>query len=148
MRVKQHVISSQQRHKQRHTFSPAKLSDAQRQLFRESERQHLAPVTLDERPHTVSRQLQRIWGTRESLLPIRELFVQNFFIQPLSLPHCVISVLYGQLLKRRSLGLTVGCLESSDFFEKDPHSPPVTHDVMHHCYQHVLVCGEPKQRDF
>src|SRR5262245_46960477 len=142
----QRLEARQQRHKQRHTFSPAHLLESRRQLGRQLQR-HTSPSTAaDRRPRLVGRQFQPRQRPRQPLPPIAQPPLQRLSTQPLPLPDRVVGVLYRQLRQRRGPPISVGLVQGRYLPHHHTDRPPVAGDVVHRYRQRMLLLTQPDRQ--
>ncbi len=134
--------------KQRHEGRGALLLAERLELLGGSERERDGHLRAVERLHgragLVGGQLQG-GEAGEVLLPVAELLVQHFALQPLALPGGVVGVLDGQRRQGRGPALGEGLVEGGDFTHQHAHGPTVRDDVVHVEGEHVLGGAQLQQ---
>src|SRR5690606_28381350 len=92
----------QQRHEQGRPLFLAQRLQRRRQLRRQLQRHPPPAKALHARTRAVGRQLQRRRRARQLLLPVAELRLQRFTLQPAALPRRVVRVLQRQRRQPRT----------------------------------------------
>ena len=100
-----------------------------------------AGVALVLRAWPVEREFEQGRGAGEGLLPVAELFLQAFALEPVALPDGVVAILQCQRGERVVLALLVGFVECDEFLDQEGDGPAVGDDVVHDDAQGVFVMG-------
>ena len=85
---------------------------------------------LHRRAWLVKRQLDRRGCALKFPMPIVELTLERFGLQPVPLPSCIVGILNGQRAKRRTATAQNGLINFPQFVEKDLNRAFVADDPM------------------
>src|SRR5579864_4057402 len=139
-----HRISRQQRHEQRHSFSPPQLLQPPPLLHPHMERHSPPAMAQHSGPPIITRQFQRLHSFQFPP-PVPYLLLQHLPLQPFPLPHRIIPILHPQFLQRRLLPFHVRRVQLPQLPHHDPDRPSVTHDVVHGQQQHMIFFSQTQQ---
>src|SRR5579864_500540 len=139
-----HLETRQQRHEQRHSFSPSQSLQLLL-LFSSNYKSHSPqPVRQHRRPPPIRRHLQHLQPFQLPP-PVTHLLLQHLPLHIPSLPYRIVPVLHSQLLQRRLLSLHIRPIQLTHLLHPHSHRPPVTHDVVHRHHHHMLLFSQPHQ---
>ena len=100
---------------------------------------HGSAEALHRRTWTIRGQFQQGRGSSQLLLPIGQLALQHFSLQPLPLPEGKVGILQGQLGQRAGLPSAIGRVEGRQFPQEDLYRPVIGDDMVHGEQQHMLL---------
>ncbi len=135
----------QQRHEGGDALLLAELRELAGGLRGELEAGDGAAEGLHRGTREVRGQLQRPGDAREPLLPIAELLLQRFALEPRALPHREVAILERRLGQRRGLTRGEGLVQRRHLPHHLSQGPAVRDDVVHGQHQHVLGGREPHE---
>src|ERR1700722_2792196 len=98
-----------------------------------------SPVTLLRRARPIDGKLQECRSPAQVLLPILDLTLQNFALQPGALPQRIVSILNRQGRERARLSSLTCRVQGGDFAEQNSYRPAVRHNVMQGNEQYMLL---------
>src|SRR6185369_11941391 len=136
---KQQLKACHQAHKQRHSLSPAQLLQLSSQLLRQVECLARTPVSRLCGPCSIGRKFQHLRWSFKLIPPILKPTLQDFSLQPISLPYRIVGVLYGQLRQRRLLPRRECEIQLRNLFYNYLDRPSVADNVVHDQCQYMLI---------
>src|ERR671926_628878 len=98
--IEQDIEGGEERHEERSSFGSAQLFERVGQTAGEFKSRVGATISLRRRTRTISGQLEHGRSAGELLFPVGELGIENFTLQPFSLPVSEIGVLQREFGER------------------------------------------------
>ena len=145
--IQQRLERCHQRHEQRRSFLLTQFRQRSRRAFAQPERLIRAAESLQPRSRSIRRQLQHFWRIRQLLLPVAQLVLEHFTLQPLALPRGKVGILNLQFRQPRRRAALMRFVESSNFLHQHAHRPAVADDVVHGEEKLMLLLVQAQQVD-
>ena len=143
----QHLEGGEQQHEQGGAVPARQLDEGGGAGGVDGEVMHGTAKARHRRARPVGRQLQGGRCSGELMGPVGELALERAVGEPAPLPHRIVGILHRQFRQRRGQALRESGVQRLDLTHQHADRPAVGDDVMHRQHQHVLVGGEPQQRD-
>ncbi len=102
------------------------------------------PESLHRRPGVIRGQIDNSGGAGQLLLPIGNLGLQDFTLQPLPLPVREIRILNGQRGQRRRFAGAKGDIERRQLSNQYSRRPTVGDNMVHRQQPHLLLVAQPQ----
>ena len=135
----------QQCHEQGGSLATAELSESLGELEGEAQGASGPSRGRDAWSRVIRGQGQGCWSSCQVLLPVSQLPLQHFPLQPVALPEGKVGILNGQVGQWRGLAERESRIEPGQFLKKKLERPLINHDVVHAQQQDMLHLAHVQQ---
>ena len=137
--------TGQKGHEQGRAMPLAQLPQPGCQLLVQHQPREGPGIVLLGRTGMIGGQLQQRRGSRQRVLPVGGLLLQDIALDPFPLPDSVVGILNLQLRQGIGFAPQKRAIQHTQFVDQHTHRPAVGDNMVHGDQQRVLILGQPDQ---